>query len=93
MLNPWFALTFKAVQLGIDAQNVIALRMMRLASGGTSARNEMSRMVIEKATAAAEAQLAAVGAAMAGQKNHVIAGKAFKVIIKRVGANRRRLSR
>ena len=24
MLNPWFALTFKAIQLGIDAQNVIA---------------------------------------------------------------------
>ena len=34
MLNPWFALSFKAVQLGIDAQNVMALRMMRLASGG-----------------------------------------------------------
>src|ERR1700694_5004397 len=65
MLNPWFALSFKAVQLGIDAQNVMALRMMRLASGGTPAHNEMTRMVIEKATAAAEAQLAAVGAAMA----------------------------
>ena len=62
MLNPWFALSFKAVQLGIDAQNVMALRMMRLASGGTPAQNEMTRMVIEKATAAGEAQLAAVGA-------------------------------
>jgi len=68
MLRPWFALSFKAVQLGIDAQNVMALRMMRLASGGTPAQNEMTRMVIEKATAAAEAQLAAVGAAMAGHK-------------------------
>jgi hypothetical protein len=93
MLNTWFALSFKAVQLGIDAQNVMALRMMRLASGGTPAQNEMTRMVIEKATAAVEAQLAAVGAAMAGHKDHVIAGKALNVIIKRVGANRRRLSR
>ena len=48
MLNPWFALTFKAIQLGIDAQNVMTLRMMRLASGGTGARNEMTRMVIER---------------------------------------------
>jgi hypothetical protein len=93
MLNPWFDLTFKTVQLGIDAQNVIALRMMRLASGGPRARNEMSRMVVEKATAAGDAHLAAVGAAIAGQKDHVIAGKALNVIIKRVGANRRRLSR
>ena len=56
MLNPWFDLTFKTVQLGIVAQNV--------------------RMVIEKATAAGEAHLAAVGAAIAGRKDHVIAGKA-----------------
>jgi hypothetical protein len=93
MINPWFALTFKAVQLGIDAQNVIALRVMRLASGGTHAQNEMTRMVIEKATAAAEAQVAGVGAAMAGHKDHVIADKALNVIRKRVGANKRRLSR
>jgi hypothetical protein len=93
MLNPWFALSFKAVQLGIDAQNVMALRMMRLASGGTHAQNEMTRMVIEKATAAAEAQVAAVGAAMAGHQDHVVAGKALNVIRKRVGANKRRLSR
>ena len=93
MSNPWFALTLKAIQLGIDAQNVMALRMMRLASGGTRAQNEMTRMVIEKATAAAEAQVAAVGAAVAGNKDHVIAGKALNVIRKRVGANRRRLSR
>jgi hypothetical protein len=93
VLNPGFALSFKAVQLGIDAQNVMALRMMRLASGGTHAQNEMTRMVIEKATAAAEAQVAAVGAAMAGHQDHVVAGKALNVIRKRVGANKRRLSR
>ncbi len=81
------------VQLGIDAQNVMTLRMMRLASGGTRAQNEMTRLVVEKGTAAAEAQVAAVGAAVAGNKDHVIAGKALNVIRKRVGANRRRLSR
>ena len=93
MLNPWFALTFKAIQLGIDAQNVMTLRMRRLASGGTRAQNEITRMVVEKGTAAAEAQVAAVGAAVAGNMDHVIEGKALNVIRKRVGANRRRLSR
>ena len=50
-------------------------------------------MVSEKATAAAEAQLVAAAAAWAGNKDHVIAGKALKVFAKRVRANRRRLSR
>jgi hypothetical protein len=38
-------------------------------------------------------QVAAVGAAMAGHKDHVVASKALNVIAKRVGANKRRLSR
>jgi len=50
-------------------------------------------MFIEKPSAGVEAQLAAVGAVVAGQKDHVIAGKALNVLIKRVGANRRRLSK
>ena len=36
---------------------------------------------------------AAAAAAMAGHKDHVIAGKALKVVRKRVRANKRRLSR
>jgi hypothetical protein len=93
MFNPWFALTFKTLQLGIDAQSVIALRMMRLASGGARAQAEMTRMVSEKAAAIAEAQVAATGAVMTGRKDHVAAGKALKVFTKRVKANKRRLSR
>jgi hypothetical protein len=56
MLNPWFALTFKTIQLGLDAQSVIALRMMRFASGCPAAEAEMGRMVIGKVQAIAEAQ-------------------------------------
>ena len=48
MLNPWLALSFKAFQLGIEAQSVVALRMMRLASGGVGTQAEMGRMVVEK---------------------------------------------
>jgi hypothetical protein len=29
MFNPWLALSLKAVQMGVEAQSVIALRMLR----------------------------------------------------------------
>jgi hypothetical protein len=92
-LNPWLTLSFKAFQLGLEAQSVVALRMMRLASGGAGTEAEMSRMVFEKAAAVAEAQIAATAAVMAGHKDHVVAGKALTVFRKRVRANKRRLSR
>ena len=57
--------------------------MMRLASGGAGTRAEMGRMIQEKAAAIAEAQFAATAAAVAGNKDHVIAGKALKVFRKR----------
>ena len=93
MINPWFALSFKALQLGLDAQNVVALRMLRLAAGGSRMRTEASRMVSEKAQAIVEAQVVAAAAVMAGQKDHIIAGKTLKVFKKRLSANKRRLSR
>jgi hypothetical protein len=93
MLNPWLSFGLKAWQIGLEAQSVIALRMLRLAAGGAVAEVEASRMVMEKVAAASEAQMAAVMAAMRGHKEHVIAGKALNVYGKRVRANRRRLSR
>ena len=76
MFNPWFDLSFKAFQLGLETQSVVALRMMRVASGDARAQTEASRMVSEKATAAVEAQVAAKTAALVGYRDHVIAGKA-----------------
>jgi len=90
--NPWVVLTMRAFQLSIEAQNVIALRMLRLASGDVRGQAELNRMVIEKIAAAAEAQVAAAAALLNGHKDHVIAGKALTVYKKRVRANRRRLS-
>jgi hypothetical protein len=92
MLNPWVVLTMRAFQLSWEAQNVIALRMLRLASGDVRSQAELNRMVVEKIAAAAEAQVAATAAMMNGHKDHVIAGKALTVYKKRVRANRRRLS-
>jgi hypothetical protein len=93
MFNPWFALGVQAFQLGVEAQSVIALRMMRLASGGARAKTEMSRMAIDKAAAIAEAQVAAATAVVARRKEHVVVGKTLKVCKKRVRANKRRLAR
>jgi hypothetical protein len=90
-LSPWITLSLRAAQVGFAAQNVIALRLLRLAAGGTRAYNEMARMSIEKTTAFAEAQIAA--AAMAGLSNPAIANRALTPIKKRVYANKRRLLR
>jgi hypothetical protein len=93
MLNPWISLGMQAWQVGLEAQSVIALRMLRLAAGGARAETEAARMVTEKVLAAGEAQMAAATAAMLGHKDHVVAGKALAAYSKRVRANKRRLSR
>jgi hypothetical protein len=93
MYNPWLAFGFKAMQLGWDAQNVMALRMMRLAAGGARGQAEANRMVSEKVAAVAEAQAAAATAVITGRKSHVVAGKTLRVFGKRVRANKRRLTR
>ena len=63
MFNPWLSLSLKAFQLGIEAQRVIALRMLSFAAGGANAQAEANRMVTEKILAAVEAQTAAAVAA------------------------------
>jgi hypothetical protein len=93
MLNPWISFSLKAWQLGLEAQNVIALRMLRLATGGARADAEATRMVTEKIVAAGEAQVAAATTVILGRKGHVVAGKALGAYGKRVRANKRRLSR
>ena len=92
MFNPWLALTFKTIQLGIEAQSVIALRLMRFAAGGARGQDEARRMVVEKIAAVLEAQTAAASAIMTARKDTVVAGKVVRVFKKRVHANKRRLS-
>jgi len=72
LLNPWLALTFKVMQLGFDAQNVIALRMMRFAAGGARGQNEARRMVIEKTAAGVEAQATTISGIITGNKDTVV---------------------
>jgi hypothetical protein len=93
MFNPWLTLSLKTIQMGFEAQSVIALRMLRLAAGGARMEAEATRMIAEKAATAVEAQAVAAVAAMKGHPQHVVAGKTLKVFRKRVRANKRRLSR
>ena len=93
MWNPWLALSAQAAVLAWEAQQVIALRLMRIAAGGAGGRNEAQRMTTEKLAAAAEAQAAVAASAHTGGSGHRAAKKVLGVYGKRVRANRRRLSR
>jgi len=99
MLNPmqawnaWARLAMQVAVTGFEAQNVMALRFMRLAAGGARAKSEASRMIAEKVTALGEAQSAAVRAAIKGDKSHRAATKVLRVYKRRVRKNRRRLSK
>jgi hypothetical protein len=93
MFNPWIALGLRAFQLGVEAQNVIALRMIRLASGDVRGQAELNRMVVEKIAALAEAQVAATTAMINGHSDHVVARRALTVYSRHVRDNKRRLSK
>ena len=85
MFGPWMTLSLDAARLAFEANDVIGLRLMRLAAGGASAQAEAQLMVSEKAFAALEAAgvLAAGGSAA-----DVIRGYR-----KKVRANARRMRR
>jgi hypothetical protein len=88
--NPWL-FYFDLTRMALEAQQVVALRMMRLAEGGPNAALETQRMIGEKVLALWAAQSAAGwamtrGPATAGQK-------ALAPFKSAVSANRRRLRR
>jgi hypothetical protein len=92
VLNPWHVY-IRAMQVGWDANAVVAMRLARLARGGTLAQREARRMVAEKVAAIAEAQMAA-GVKMIMGRGLAAATKSASGIYKRkVRANRRRLAR
>jgi hypothetical protein len=93
MWNSWLTVSSQAALLALEAQSVIALRLMRVAAGGASARSEMQRMVTEKVQAFGEAQTAAAVGSITGRKSPQIAKKVVRVYKKRVRGNRRRLTR
>ena len=91
--NAWFSLSSQAALLGWEAQNVMLLRLMRLAAGGALAQSESARMISEKVQALGEAQTTAAVATIKGGKSHQVSKKVLGVYKKRVRKNRRRLSK
>jgi hypothetical protein len=79
-----FKFWFDAAMLSIEAQQVIGLRMMRLAQGGKAAQAEASRMVTEKMAAT----MTAAATLMAGGSGEAVVAE----VRRRVRSNSRRLS-
>lgn len=86
----WFQLSWDMMQLGVEAQSVIALRTMKMATGGAAANEEISLMVSEKVQAAMDAQMEMAKAAMAGRTDGP--AKAVALYRNRVRANQKRLT-
>jgi nitrous oxide reductase accessory protein NosL len=85
MLNPWLAITFQTIRLGFEAQNAMALRMMRLV-GGVS-KTAAGGMIADKAPPPADAQKAAKKVASRSGGRRATVAKVHK---KRVRAKRPR---
>lgn len=90
-LGPWSRLPFDLWQAGLEAQQVIALRLAKLALGGPAATTEMNRMVSEKMTAAMEVQSAAAAAVLNGNAAQ-IPSRTVALYRRKMRANRNRLS-
>jgi hypothetical protein len=81
-----------AFALGLEAQQVIALRMAKFAMGADPGGHEVRRMVTEKASAAMEAHAGLVQAMASGDMTGA-PGRTLAIYRRKVRANRRRLSR
>ena len=82
-----------AGRFALDTQAVIALRVMKIASGGPLATAEAQRMVTEKVAALAVAQMTGGLALATGQSLDIATRRAMSSVHRSVRANRRRLSR
>ena len=87
----WLRLSFDMWRAGYEAQQVILLRLARIAGGGQAAATEASRMVSEKLSAALEAQQRAAAAALSGNAAQIPA-RTVALYRRKMRANRKRLA-
>ena len=87
----WFQLSWDMMQLTVEANSVIALRTMKMATGGAGANEEVSLMVSEKVQAAMDVQFELATSILAGRVDGP--AKAVALYRRRVRANRKRLTR
>jgi hypothetical protein len=81
----------EAVRFTYEAQSVISLRLLRLASGGPAAADEVIRMISEKVDVFAKAEIAATQALADGCGISVAAERAYAPLRLSVHANSLRL--
>jgi len=84
-LGSWLSLVRNCAEISLQAQQVAALRFMKMAPGGAPANAEAMRMITEKMSAATDA---AMILASGGSTRQIVARTR-----RRVRANARRLSR
>jgi hypothetical protein len=90
--NPWLRAGFKAWSLGLEASSVIALRTLKMATGGTDAEAEARRMVREKIEAGLALQVLAATGGL-GLTPYTAAVRTMAHYGRKVQANRRRLAK
>ena len=88
----WPRLLADSMALGLNANLVIALRLAKLAWGGSAAKAESRRMLEEKVRAAEEANISAARAVLTGRA-HLAPKRALSVYQRRVRKNLSRLSK
>jgi aspartate/methionine/tyrosine aminotransferase len=87
----WLGLSLDFWRAGLEAQQVIGLRLAMLAAGGEAAVAETSRMLTEKTEAALEVQQMAASAALNGDAA-LIPARTVALYRRRMRANRKRLA-
>lgn len=80
-----------SMAMGFAANQVIAMRLMKMALGHVDAKHESHLMVTEKMAAATEAAMAAAASVATGNP-HKAPARALTAYSKRVKRNLRRLS-
>jgi hypothetical protein len=87
----WLGLSLRTWQATLEAQQIIALRLARLAGGGHSAWTETTRMTSEKIAALGEVQTAAMVAVLTG-KAAAVPSRTLALYRRKMRANRKRLT-
>jgi hypothetical protein len=90
--NPWFRAGLQAWSLGLEASSVIALRTLKMATGGVAADAEARRMVSEKIEAGLALQMLALTGGLGLTPQSAVA-RTLTHYGRKVRANRRRLSK
>lgn len=86
----WFSLAAQMWLGALEAQQVVALRTVKMMRGGAGAGPEMQQMVSEKIDAAMKAQQSGMELMLAGNGEQ-IASKTVSAYRRTIRANRRRL--